>query len=195
MPNPNLPSDRFRSATDFPQSIAHFQPTEANEIYIEMRDCLIFTNRSRAQLVRRNEEHKQKALMLKSDVIRLQGIISQLNLEKQSLAQNQQNTINELEKELRSMTGHLDQLSKAFEDVEDINSAMSVMAIPGRFARFWQALRALIVWWRDEYAEDSLPSSNSLPASSHKPLSEQEIRDNPQLGSDPASINRSLLDK
>jgi len=195
MPNPNLPSDRFRSATDFPQLITHLQPTEANEVYTEMRDCLIFTNRSRAQLVRRNEEHKQKALMLKSDVIRLQGIISQLNLEKQSLAQNQQNTINELEQELRSMTGHLDQLSRAFEDVEDINSAMGVMAIPGRFARFWQVLKALIVWWREEYAEDALTSSRTLPGSSKTPLSEQEIHDNPQLGSDPASINRSLLDK
>ncbi|EKQ70157.1 hypothetical protein OsccyDRAFT_0428 [Leptolyngbyaceae cyanobacterium JSC-12] len=195
MPNPNLPSDRFRSATDFPQSIAHLPPTEANEIYTEMRDCLIFTNRSRAQLVRRNEEHKQKALILKSDVIRLQESIDRLNREKQSLAQNQQNTINELEQELRSMTRHLDQLSKAFEDVEDINSAMGVMAIPGRFARFWQALKALIVWWREEHAEDSLTNSRTLPASFNKPLSEQEIRENPQLGSDPASINRSLLDR
>ena len=190
MPSPNLPRDRFRSATEFPTTIAQLNPTEAAQLYTEMRDCLIFTNRSRAQLIRRNQEHKQKTLTLQSDLIRLQGMISQLNLEKQTLAQNQQSTITELEQELRSMTGHLEQLAKAFEDVEDVQSAMGVMAIPTRFARFWQALRALIVWWRDEYADEPV---QSLPSAT--PPTDQERRDNPQMYSDPASNQRSLLDR
>jgi len=190
MPSSNLPSDRFRSATDFPTTIAHLSPSEAEKLYIEMRDCLVFTNRSRAQLVRRNEEHKQKTLTLRTDVIRLQDKINQLNIEKQNITQGQQNTISELEKELRSMTGHLDQLAKAFEDVEDVHSAMGVMAIPSRFARFWQALRALIVWWRDEYGEEP---SQSLQSSTQP--SQQDRNDNPQMYSNPASNQRSLLDR
>lgn len=188
----NKPSERFRSATEFPQSIAHLNTVEANQLYIEMRNCLIFTNRSRSQLIRRNEEHKQTALNLRSDIARLQTIVNQLNLEKQNLAQNQQTTISELSNELLVMTGHLDQLSKAFEDVEDVNSPMGVMAIPGRFSRFWQALKALIVWWRDEYGEDN-QNIKALPSVSQV-SSERDRRDNPQMYTDPASIQRSERD-
>jgi hypothetical protein len=56
------PSDRFRSATEFPKTIKPLDPSEAEQLYVEMRDCLIFTNRSRAQLLRRNEEHKRNTL-------------------------------------------------------------------------------------------------------------------------------------
>lgn len=192
MPAENPSSDRFRSATEFPQSINHLNATQANQIYIEMRSCLIFTNRSRSQLIRRNEEHKQTALNLRSDIVRLQTIVNQLNLEKQNLAQNQQATISELTNELSVMTGHLDQLSKAFEDVEGINNPMGVMAIPGRFSRFWQALKALIIWWRDEYGEDN-QNVTSLPTVSQN-LSESDRRDNPQMYTDPASIQRSERD-
>jgi TolA-binding protein len=188
------PNDRFRSATDFPQTIASLNPTEANQIYVEMRDCLIFTNRSRSQLVRRNEEHKQTALALKSDLMRLQGAITQLNQEKQQLAQSQQAIISELNHEVQVMTNRMDQLSKAFSDVEDVNSAMGVMAFPSRFNRFWQALKALILWWREEYGDDFPDNSGALPGSAPKPPTDEERRENPQMYTDPASIQRSERD-
>ena len=43
-------SARFRSATEFPKTIEGLEGVAADSLYVEMRDCLIFTNRSRAQL-------------------------------------------------------------------------------------------------------------------------------------------------
>jgi len=71
MTNSDQPLARLRSATEFPKTIEKLSRSEANSLYEEMRACLIFTNRSRAQLLRRNEEHKQSALKLKTDVGRL----------------------------------------------------------------------------------------------------------------------------
>jgi TolA-binding protein len=187
-------SDRFRSATDFPKTIASLNPTEAEQIYVEMRECLIFTNRSRSQLIRRNEEHKQTVLALKSDLMRLQAAINQLNQEKQQLAQSQQAVIAELNRELQVMTNRMNQLSQAFSDVEDVNNAMGVMAIPGRFSRFWQALKALILWWREEYGDDLPENSGALPGSAPNTPAEEDRRNNPQMYTDPASIQRSERD-
>jgi hypothetical protein len=78
---------RFRSATEFPKTTRTLEREKADALYEEMRDCLVFTNRSRAQLIRRNEEHKSKAGLLKEDVQRLQGKIQQLAAEKQQIAQ------------------------------------------------------------------------------------------------------------
>lgn len=185
---------RFRSATEFPKTIQPFSPTEANQLYAEMRDCLIFTNRSRSQLLRRNEEHKQTALSLKADIARLQSLINQLNADKQELVQTRQEAMVELERELKTMTTHLDHLSKAFEEVEEVNGAMGVLAIPGRFTRFWQALKALILWWREEYGEEPTPAAKVLPSSSPQ-AAESDRRENPQMYSDPASVQRSLRDQ
>ncbi len=179
---------RFRSATDFPKSIAALNAAEGQQIYGEIRDCLIFTNRSRSQLVRRNEEHKEKALALKADIERLQGLVDKLSLDKATLAQNQQKTINELQQELQKMTGHFDRLSSAFEEVEGVTSPMGVMAIPGRFTKFWNALRELVVWWREESELDALPPQTTVVIQKDP---DQDRLDNPQMYTDPASIQRS----
>lgn len=190
----NQPSERFRAAPEFPKSIEQFNSTEANQLYVEMRDCLIFTNRSRGQLIRRNEEHKHKIQTLQTNTAKLDLLISQLNLEKQELSASKQATISELKQELQNMTGHLDVLSRAFEDVEDVNGAMSVLSIPTRFNRFWQALKALILWWREESGEEEVMANRSLPPSSNRANDENDRHDNPQMYSDPASIQRSERD-
>ena len=75
---------RFRSATDFPKSIQELEPTQVGTIYEEMRDCLIFTNRSRAQLVRRNSEHKETTLQLRDRLTHFQDLIDRLKNQKQA---------------------------------------------------------------------------------------------------------------
>lgn len=167
--------------------MGHLDSVEVVQLYGEMRECLIFTNRSRSQLLRRNEEHKATTQSLRADLLRLQSAINQLNLEKQQLARQDREIIDTLKQEIGTMSSHLDQLSLAFEDVEDINSVMGVMAIPGRFARFWQALKALIIWWRDEQGYEpnnpiALPSRDS----------DRDRQENPQMHTDPASVQRSL---
>ncbi|AUB42245.1 hypothetical protein COO91_08357 [Nostoc flagelliforme CCNUN1] len=114
---------RLRSATDFPKTIESFDPSEANKFYEEMRDCLIFSNRSRSQLIRRNEEHKQTILKVKTDFDHLQGMISQLKKDKESLAEGNQKVITALELQIGTMSGHLDKLSSAFDSVSDIGNA------------------------------------------------------------------------
>jgi hypothetical protein len=183
------PAERFRSATDFPKTVDHLTMSDVSQLYVEMRDCLIFTNRSRSQLIRRNEEHKQTIATLRNDTARLQQFIDQLEQDKQTLTQSQQDTITALRQEMGIMSSHLEQISEAFRDVEDINSPMGAMAIPGRFNRFWRALKALITWWREENEDDG---SNALPSASSRPLNPEDRQEKPQMYSDPASVQRSL---
>lgn len=187
------PTDRFRSATDFPKTVEHLNASDMNQLYVEMRDCLIFTNRSRSQLIRRNEEHKQTISTLQNDSVRLQQLIHQLEQDKQTLTQSQQDNITALKQELGTMSSHLDQISQAFRDVEDIHSPMGAMAIPVRFNRFWRALKALIVWWREEN-DDFGNASGALPPASPPSLNPDDRQENPQMYSDPASVQRSLRD-
>jgi chemotaxis protein histidine kinase CheA len=191
MATSNHPTERFRSATDFPKTVEHLSASDVSQLYVEMRDCLIFTNRSRSQLVRRNEEHKQTVVTLRSDVARFQQLVSQLAQEKQVLTQNNQDVVAALEQELNTMTSHLDQISQAFKEVEDIGSPMGAMAFPSRFNRFWRALRALVTWWREE--NDGV-DSGALPPASSLSLNQEERQEKPQMHSDPASVQRSLRD-
>lgn len=178
---------RFRSATEFPKTIQELSLSEADLIYQEMRDCLIFSNRSRSQLVRRNRENKEK-------VLQLQTIIHQLNQKVQQRNSKDQEVFSELVgSELATMTSRLDALALAFEEVADIDSPMSVMAMPSRFSRFWKALKDLILWWKEEQQDESL---DVLPIQSNPILnSEEDRRNNPQMYTDPASVQRSLRDE
>jgi hypothetical protein len=54
MPSTKSNPERFRSATEFPRTLQGLESAEAEKLYLEMRDCLIFTNRSRSQLMRHN---------------------------------------------------------------------------------------------------------------------------------------------
>lgn len=192
MANPQQPSARFRSATEFPKTIATLNPSEAEQLYTEMRECLIFTNRSRAQLIRRNEEHKQTALQLKSNVEQLQHLIRQLELDKQQLAASNQEVVSELSQQIEVMAGHFDKLTEAYDAISDIENPAGFMAQPGRFFRFIRALKAIILFWREEHDPPSLPEP---PKQMNQYGTDADRRENPQMYQDPASINRSLLDK
>lgn len=200
MGTPQPSSARFRSATEFPKTIASLERAEAEQLYLEMRDCLIFTNRSRSQLLRRNEEHKQTALQLKADVAKLQQMIQELGLEKQQIVASNQQVVTELTRQMQMMAGHLDQLTEAFDGVADLNldqSPMSLLAQPKRFTRFIKLIKAIVLFWRD----DDLSSDTALPTASPSPLPptpadvEADRKEHPQIYQDPASVNRSLLDR
>ncbi|MBH8552170.1 hypothetical protein I8751_07245 [Nostocaceae cyanobacterium CENA357] len=204
MTGQNQSSARFRSATEFPKTIERLNNTEADKLYKEMRDCLIFTNRSRSQLLRRNEEHKQSALRLKTDVERLQVMMSQLKLEKEQLASGNRQIVTDLEREIGSMAGYLDQLSTAFDSVSDIDNPdkahWSYLSFPNRFFKFIGAIRAIVLWWREDKDEEIAALKTTSVSQSYLP-SEIEVTTNeeriekPQMHTDPASQGRSLLDK
>ncbi|HEY9878660.1 MAG TPA: hypothetical protein V6D29_09410 [Leptolyngbyaceae cyanobacterium] len=198
------PSDRFRSATEFPKTIQALDRPEADALYEEMRNCLIFTNRSRAQLVRRNQEYKDKTGLLKEDVQRLQSMIQKLAVEKQQTLQEKESIISDLETEMTKMASHLDELSVAFDAIADVETAeqtqWSFVALPGRFFRFVKAVRAVVSWWRSDRPDDLPPASAPTPAQPTLGPSEAEDEDEdrfdrPQMYTDQASINRSLLDR
>ncbi|MGH2413542.1 MAG: hypothetical protein ACRDEA_07595 [Microcystaceae cyanobacterium] len=199
-------SARFRSATEFPRTVDHLSSPDANKLYGEMRDCLIFTNRSRAQLLRRNKEHKEFTLQLKADVERLQILINKLTIEKQQLVQSNQNIVSELEHEISAMTTHLDRLSTAFDPVsEDLENPTQMywnfLALPRRFLDFIRTVKAVVLSWREERGNDLDGTGNTpvlggsppqLPSASE---SDDERRKRPQMYTDTASINRDLLDR
>ncbi|MCU0570353.1 MAG: hypothetical protein MUF49_27750 [Oculatellaceae cyanobacterium Prado106] len=193
-------SARFRSATEFPKSIAQLETDEAHRLYEEMRACLIFTNKSRAQLVRRNEEHKQTSLQLKTDVARLQTMIQKLGQEKQQLAASSQLVVAELEHEIQGMARHLDDLAELYDTVADVDnpqeSQWSVLALPSRFFRFLRAIRAIVFSWREERDGwvDELPAAPDPTPTLPPQPTEADRRENPQMYQDQASVGRSLLD-
>ncbi len=151
-------------------------------------------------MLRRNQEHKTKAGVLKTDIQRLQGIITQLATEKQQISAANQAIIQDLTVEIAKMATHLDELSLAFDGVSDIETAAqsqwNFVSLPNRFFRFLRAVKTVVLWWRSEHP----PTLTELPAASppHIPPSERtdlERRQNPQMYTDPASVNRSLLDR
>ncbi|NWF60130.1 MAG: hypothetical protein HXY43_12880 [Fischerella sp.] len=198
----NQSSARFRSATEFPKTIGSLSNAEADELYKEMRDCLIFTNRSRSQLLRRNEEHKQSALRLKADVERLQVMISQLKLEKEQLASSNRQIVTDLEREIGSMAGHLDKLSAAFDSVSDVDNPekayWSYVSVPSRFFKFLRAIKAIVLWWREDKGEETKALNVTNVSQSYVTGEvdvDEERREKPQMYTDSASQGRSLLDK
>ncbi|GAA6620392.1 hypothetical protein [Scytonema sp. NUACC26] len=201
MTTPKESSARFRSATEFPKTVESLPHSEANKLYEEMRDCLIFTNRSRAQLIRRNEEYKQSAIRVKTDLERLQSMISQLKQEKEQLAENNRQIVSELERELSSMVGQMDRLSEAFDSVSDVENAEQVywgtLASPSRFMKFLKAIKTIVIWWREDKGVDEKVNKLSLTSSSRfaNNVDPNEQREKPQMYTDPASIGRNLLDK
>lgn len=200
MATPNPSSARFRPATDFPKTVESLSHSEVSGLYAEMRECLIFTNRSRGQLLRRNEEHKQSTLQLRQDIERFQALVNHLNRDKQQLVQEQQAIVSSLQAEIGSMTTHLDQLSTAFDSVADVETQMqsqwSFLALPSRFFSFVRAVKAIVTWWREEKDEPDSPAiaSAARPQLPGQP-DEQARQEQPQMYTDPASQGRSLLDK
>ncbi|HEY9878104.1 MAG TPA: hypothetical protein V6D29_06590, partial [Leptolyngbyaceae cyanobacterium] len=181
MPKPNSPSDRFRSATEFPKTIQSLERPEADALYEEMRDCLIFTNRSRAQLIRRNQEYKGKTGLLKEDVQRLQGMLHNLATEKQQTLQEKERMISALEAEMTTMASHLDELSVAFDAIADVETAeqtqWSFIALPNRFFRFVRAVRTVVAWWRSDRPNDLPPAASPAPSQTALMPSETEGED------------------
>lgn len=187
---------RFRSATDFPKTVQTLERAEADALYVEMRDCLIFTNRSRGQLIRRNTEHKDKALALKSRIETLQGLIRQLQTQKQSQLKEREMIIAQLAGEMTEMSSQLNTLSEAFDAVGDIEAEAQNqwgrLLFPARIMRLLQAVKSVMMWWRTQENSDFVETSH--PAELVGDASEQERRDHPERYTDQASINRDLLD-
>ncbi len=185
---------RFRSATEFPQSIDALEPQQAREIYAEMRDCLIFTNRSRAQLMRRNIEHKDTTLQLRDRINHFQSLIDQIQAQKQSQLQAKESLIAQLSAEMGQMGAQLDTLSAAFDAVGNIEAETQTswgsLIFPRRFLNLLQAVKSLMQWWQQQDDDRTHPAELTGDI-----IDEQDRRDRPQLYSDQASNNRSLLDR
>jgi hypothetical protein len=195
MADSNSNTERFRSATEFPRTLQGVESAEAERLYLEMRDCLIFTNRSRSQLMRHNNGYRGKVAQLKTDVAKLQSSINALSLERRDLEQSKQEAIAALQQEMGALTQHLDQLSDAFDDVANFDvtgpNQFGFLAASGRFFRFLRAVRSIVLWWRQDQVEPSAVQS-SLPANINSPDDSEDRHNNPQMYTDPASINRSL---
>lgn len=192
----SLPSStaRFRSATEFPKSIDALEPQQVSVLYEEMRECLIFTNRSRAQLIRRNIEHKDTTLQLRDRINYFQSLIDQLQNQKQHQLQAKEALIAQLSEEMGQMGAQLDTLSAAFDAVGNIEAETQTswgsLIFPRRFLNLLQAVKSLMQWWQQQDDDRSHPAELTGDT-----IDEQDRRDRPHLYSDQASHNRSLLDR
>lgn len=193
---------RFRSATDFPLKIESLDKEQTALLYAEMRECLIFTNKSRGQLIRRNTEHKDKVVNLRANIIHLQGLINQLQTQKQSQLKDREALIAQLSSEVTDMNTQLNTLSEAFESVGDLEADAEThwgrLMFPQRILKLLQAVRSLMQWWHRQ--DDSRPLTDnqttpSLEGAEVNLIDEQHRRDYPHLYTDQASVNRDLLDR
>ncbi|MFK8182557.1 MAG: hypothetical protein AB8B99_04225 [Phormidesmis sp.] len=188
---------RFRPATDFPKEVGLLERDQLDALYVEMRACLIFTNRSRGQLIRRNTEHKEKALALRSRIDTLQGLISQLQMQKQSQLQERESLIHQLAGEMEEMSSQLNTLSQAFDVVGDLEPEAQPqwgrMLLPSRIMQLLSAVKSLMQWWRTQDKSDF--EDRTHPVELAGDVDEQDRLDHPERYTDQASINRSLLDR
>lgn len=187
-------TQRFRSATDFPQQIQTLEREQANALYAEMRDCLIFTNRSRAQLVRRNTEHKDTTLQLRNKIGNLQGLINQLQTQKQSQLAERESIIAQLAGEMQEMDAQLNTLSQAFDAVGDVESEAQSqwgrILFPSRILRLLKAVKALMQWYKKDETPEITGGAIEIEV-----IDEKHRRDYPHQYTDQASVNRDLLDR
>lgn len=189
---------RFRSVTDFPKHIQDLEQLQANSLYEEMRSCLIFTNRSRAQLVRRNAEHKETTLELRARINHFQDLIDRLKNQKQAQLLEKEALINQLATEMSEMSSQLGVLSEAFNEVGDIESEGEThwghLIFPSRLMGLLRAVRSVMLWWNQRDGE-ALPEESDAVEIIHQTATETDKRDQPQMYSDQASTGRSLLDR
>ena len=189
---------RFRSATDFPKSIQALEPAQVGTVYEEMRDCLIFTNRSRAQLVRRNSEHKETTLQLRDRLTHFQSLIDQLKNQKQAQLLEKEFLINQLAEEMTEMSAQLGVLSDAFNEVGDVDTDVQThwgqLIVPTRFIKLLRAVKSVMLWWNQRDGQ-SLPENSDAIEIVHESATETAKREQPQMYSDQASTDRSLLDR
>ena len=68
------------------------------------------------------------------------------------------------------------------------------MSLPRRFFEFVKAVRAVVLWWRDERGEEEALKPTSTEQLSPAKI-EEDRRERPQMYDDQASIGRSLLDR
>jgi hypothetical protein len=187
---------RFRPATDFPKTVSTLAPEEVVVLYDEMRECLLFTNRSRGQLIRRNSEHKEKAVALRSCIGTLQGLIDQLQSQKQNQLQESETIIAQLASEMREMDSQLNTLSQAFDAVGDIESEAQSqwgrLLFPTRIMALLKAVRSLMQWYKKDDKPTLGPDAAIVEVGT---VDEQHRRDYPEQYTDQASINRDLLDR
>jgi len=189
---------RFRSATDFPKNIQELDSMQASSMYEEMRDCLIFTNRSRAQLLRRNSEHKETTLQLRDRLTHFQSLIDQLKNQKQAQLLEKEALINQLAEEMTEMSTQLGTLSDAFSEVGDVEAEAQThwgqLVFPARIVRLLRAVRSVMLWWNQRDGQ-SLPEDSDVVEIVHANATEADKQDQPQMHSDQASTGRYLLDR
>ncbi|MGB3766603.1 MAG: hypothetical protein WA947_08585 [Phormidesmis sp.] len=189
---------RFRSATDFPKNIQELDSMQASSTYEEMRDCLIFTNRSRAQLLRRNSEHKETTLQLRDRLTHFQNLIDQLKNQKQAQLIEKEALINQLAEEMTEMSTQLGVLSNAFNEVGDVEAEAQThwgqLVFPARIVRLLRAVRSVMLWWNQRDGQ-SLPEDSDVVEIVHANATEADKQDQPQMHSDQASTGRYLLDR
>ncbi len=113
------------------------------------------------------------------------------------MAASNQQVVSELTQQITAMAGHLDQLTEAFDGIADITSPAGFIAQPNRFFRFIQALKAIVLFWREDQDDQFNPPSlpRSKPSLPEQYGTDTDRRDNPQMYQDSASQGRSLLDK
>jgi hypothetical protein len=187
-------AQRFRPATDFPQQVRTLKRQQADNLYEEMRACLIFTNKSRGQLIRRNTEYKDKTLQLRDSVSSLQCLINQLQTQKQAQLAEREDIIAQLAGEMKVMDAQLNTLSEAFDAVGDVEAEAQNqwgrILFPSRIMNLLRAVKALMQWYkRDDNPElPGEPTENNL-------VDEQHRRDYPHQYTDQASINRDSLNR
>jgi hypothetical protein len=59
----NSRTERFRSAAEFPRTLQGVESDKSEKLFLEMRDCLVFTNRSQSQLMRHNNGDRGKVAL------------------------------------------------------------------------------------------------------------------------------------
>ena len=183
----------YRSVSEFPLHTADLPREELESAYHDLRGTYKNLNQSRAQLVRRQQETKEKVAAISTSLKHLNQTLAKVQQEKLQLQQALSHSFEqrrqletwgeELTQEVKDLTEQVDataQLLGEFEGVyEEVSQSTNVLSLGQRFWRLIQAARRLLT--------TDISTLKTPPRVIEEP--------DPITSESPRDINRSLLDR
>lgn len=182
----------YRSVSEFPLHTADLPREELESAYHDLRGTYKNLNQSRAQLVRRQQETKERVTAISTKLNHLHQTLAKVQQEKLQLQQALSHSLekreqlqawgNDLDREVNELTQQVNATARLlgeFEDVyEEVSQSTNILSLGQRFWRLIQAARRLLT-----------TDLSDLKPGPHPP--------EPDLFSSesPRDINRKLLDR
>lgn len=182
----------YRSVSEFPKNPSELSREDLESAYQDLRSTYKNLNQSRAQLVRRQQETKEKVAAISTSLDHLNQTLAKVRQEKLQLQQALNHSFekrrqletwgNDLDREVNELTQQVNATARLlgeFEEVyEEVSQSTNILSLGQRFWRLIQAARRLLTTDLSDLKPRPNPPEPDLFSSES-----------------PRDINRKLLDR